>query len=218
MSKLNLYFHPFSLFSQKVLIALYEAGTSFHPHILESANPDALKEIGELWPIRRFPVLRDEARSIVLPESSIIIEQLDLHYPGKQRLIPEDPDLALQARLWDRIFDQYVSQSVLTIVSNRPRAPEARDTEGVQAARAMLAKAYALIEKQISGKIWATGEGFTLADCGAAPALFYANWVQPFSDEHGALKAYFGRLLERPSFARVVEEARPYRGLFPTEE
>lgn len=217
MSDLHFYFHPFSLFSQKVLIALYEKGVAFVPRKLESDDPETLKEFGEAWPIGRFPVLRDEARSIILPESSIIIEHLDLHHSRGARMISKDADLALQIRLWDRIFDLYVAQQVLKIVSDRARSPDAKDGEGVKEARAMLAKAYELIDRQTGERIWATGEDFSLADCAAAPALFYAHWVQPFGEEQVGLKAYFDRLLERPSFARIVEEAKPYRHLFPAE-
>lgn len=210
---LQLYYHPFSSYSQKALIALYENGTPFEPHVLAGPGAPATLEWARLWPIRRFPVLVDGART--LPEASIIVEYLALKYPGPVRLIPEQADAALEVRMLDRFFDNYVSTPQQKIVFDALRPEPLRDAHGVTEARAMLDTAYAWLDQHLQGRQWAAGERFSLADCGAAPFLFYADWTHPIGAQHRQVIAYRRRLLERPSFARAVDEARPYRPLFP---
>jgi glutathione S-transferase len=211
---LKLYFHPFASFCQKALIAFYENHVPFEPIVIDLGDAASRAAFEAIWPMARFPVLRDDERDRLVPESSVIIEYLHLHYPGPVRLLPDDADAALTARMRDRFFDFYVAEPMQKIVGDRIRPAGKKDPHGVEAGRTLLQKAYAMLDGEMATRTWAAGEAFTLADCAAAPALFYANWVAPF-EEHKNLAAYFGRLSERPSFARVVEEARPYRHLFP---
>ncbi|QRK13597.1 glutathione S-transferase family protein [Archangium violaceum] len=162
-----------------------------------------------------MPVLVDRAANRTLPESSIIIEYLDRHHPGATPLIPGEFDQALEARLWDRFFDLQIAEPMQKIVTDRIRPKGRGDPHGVEVARASLLTAYGLLDRQMANRTWAIGEAFTLADCAAGPALFYADWVVPITQAHSHVRAYLDRLLNRPSFARAVEEARPYRGLFP---
>src|SRR5687767_3755161 len=208
---LKLYAHPFSSYCQKVLIALYENGTPFEYLTLDDAKNGAALEA--LWPIKKFPVLVDEGRTIL--EASIIIEHLDLHHPGPVRLTQEDPRAALEVRLLDRFFDNYVMTPMQKIVTDRIRPEEDRDPYGVTEARAMLGKAYDWLDRTLAGREWATGTTFSLADCAAAPSLFYADWAHPISEQFPRVRDYRRRLLTRPSFARAVDEARPYRPYFP---
>jgi glutathione S-transferase len=214
---LELYFHPFASFCQKVLVAFYENDTRFEPHVVDLADETSSADFKRIWPIGKFPVLRDGMRDRTIPESSIIIEYLALHYPGKTQLVPIDADLAWQTRMRDRFYDLYVNVPMQKIVTDRLRPSGNNDPHGVEEAKALLQVAYGLIEKEMQSKTWAMGDAFSMADCAAAPALFYANEVMPFGDAHKNLAGYFGRLMQRPSFARVVEEARPYRALFPQE-
>lgn len=206
----RLYAHPFSSYSQKALVALYEHGTPFEYRNLEDA--DAQAELAALWPMRRFPVLVDGAHTIL--EATCIVEYLDLHHRGAARLIPADPDAALQVRMLDRIFDNYVSTPQQKFVFDRLRPEGARDPQGVAEAGAMLDTAYAWLDRHMAGREWAAGD-FSLADCAAAPFLFYADWTQAIPERFANLRAYRARLLARPSFARAVEEARPFRPYFP---
>ena len=207
----RLYAHPFSSYSQKALIALYENGTPFEYRSLE--DPQANEELAALWPMRRFPVLVDQGRTIL--EASCVVEYLDLHYPGPMRLIPADPEAALEVRMLDRFFDNYVSTPQQKVVFDRLRAEENRDAYGVAEARTMLETAYAWLDRHMAGREWAAGDAFSLADCAAAPFLFYADWTHPIDPSFAHVRAYRARLLARPSFARAVDEARPYRSYFP---
>jgi glutathione S-transferase len=210
---LTLFAHPFSSYCQKALIAFYENGTAFDYRLLSPDNPGAFEELTERWPLRKFPVLVDDGRTIV--EATVIIEHLALHHPGRFRPVPEDARAALPVRMLDRFFDNYVMTPMQKIVGDVIRSPEARDPQGVAEARSTLDAAYRWIEGILPGRRWAAGEFFSLADCAAAPALFYADWVQEIGAEFSNLRGYRARLLARPSFARAVEEARPYRPLFP---
>jgi glutathione S-transferase len=210
---LKLYAHPFSSYCQKVLIALYENGTPFELRMLGPEDPSAMAELTALWPLRRFPVLVDDGRPVM--EASIIIEHLGLRHPGRVRLIPGDARAALDVRMMDRFFDNYIMTPQGRIVFDSIRAPADRDKLGVADARAMLDTAYAWLDHAMAGRRWAAGKEFSLADCAAAPALFYADWTHPIGPAFGNVHAYRRRLLERPSFARAVDEARPYRPLFP---
>jgi len=212
---LKLYFHPLASFCQKVLVALYENDTPFEPHLVDLGDATSSAEFKKLWPIGKMPVLRDEARDRTIPESSIIIEYLAQHYPGRTRLVPADADLARQTRLRDRFYDLYVQEPMQKVVADRLRPAGATDPFGVEQAKAVLQTAYGMIDRDMAARTWAMGDEFGMADCAAAPALFYANLVLPLEDAHGNVARYLDRLMQRPSFARVVEEARPYFGLFP---
>ena len=214
---LRLYSHPFASFCQKVLVALYENETPFEALLIDLADPVDRDALVKLWPIAKFPVLQDLARAQTVPESSIIIEYLAQHYPGKTKLIPADPDLARQTRLIDRFYDLHVSDPMQRIVADRLRPTGKEDPFGVERARASLHIAYGMIEGWAATRTWAASDEFSMADCSAAPALYYANLVLPIGQEHSNARAYLGRLLERPSFARVLREAEPFLGLFPKE-
>lgn len=206
-----LFAHPFSSYCQKVLVALYENDTRFDYRPLEGAQD--MRELEALWPLKRFPVLRDGDHT--LAEASIIIEHLDLHHAGALRMIPANPRAALDVRFMDRFFDNYVSTPQQKIVFDRIRPQTVRDAHGVAEARAMLETAYAWLDARMATREWAAGDAFSLADCGAAPFLFYADWTHPIDEAFAHVKAYRRRLLARPSFARAVDEARPYRPYFP---
>jgi glutathione S-transferase len=211
---LTLYYHPLSSFCQKVLIALYENDTPFKPQIVNLMDEKERAEFLKLWPIGKFPVLRDESKDLTLPESSIIIEYLGTHYPGRSKLVSGDADGAARTRLHDRFYDLYVHEPMQKIVGDRLRPADSKDPFGVAQARQRIETSYRMIDQQMAGKTWATGDTFSMADCAAAPALFYANLVVPF-DAHKNVAAYFARLSERPSFARCVTEAKPYFHMFP---
>lgn len=208
---LRLYAHPFSSYCQKVLIALYENSTPFEYLTLDDAKNGA--DLEALWPIKKFPVLIDQGRAIL--EASIIIEYLDLHHSGPVRLIPEDPRAALEVRLMDRFFDNYVMTPMQKIVGDRLRPEQDRDPYGVTEARVMLDKAYDWLDRTLADREWAAGATFSLADCAAAPALFYADWAHPMGEKFPRVRDYRRKLLAQPSFARAVDEARPYRPYFP---
>jgi glutathione S-transferase len=214
---LKLYFHPLSSFCWKALIALYENETPFTPVSVDLSSESERAALLKLWPIGKFPVLRDEATDRTIPESSIIIEYLDNQYPGRTRFIPADGRLALQTRLRDRFYDLYVHLSVQKIVGDRLRPKGSRDPHGVEEAKARIQSCYGMIDKEVAAKTWAMGEAFSIADCAASPALFYADKVVPFGDTHSHLAAYFDRLKARSSFARVISEAEPYFQMFPQE-
>jgi len=208
---LKLYAHPFSSYCQKVLIALYENDTPFEYRLL--ADEGVMAELAALWPLKKMPVLVDEDRTVV--EATIIIEHLCLHHPGPVRLIAQNPRYALDARMLDRFFDNYVMTPMQKIVADRLRPEDRRDEHGVAEARALLDTAYRWLDDELKTREWAAGDRFTLADCAAAPALFYADWAQPIARSCANVRGYRKRLLARPSFARAVDEARPYRPLFP---
>ena len=208
---IELFAHPFSSYCWKAEIALYEKGVAFDLRIIEPGSAGQA-ELKRIWPLERFPVLRDGDR--VVPEATAIIEYLEVHHPGATRLIPADADAAIEVRLWDRVFDNYVSNTQASIVFNSIRDAADRDPIGDDRARAMLDTAYAIADDRMRTREWAAGD-FGMADCAAAPALFYADWTHPFGDRFPNLAAYRARLLARPSVARAVDEARPYRHYFP---
>jgi glutathione S-transferase len=205
---LTLYAHPFAAYCWKVLIALYESATPFNYRVVEN-----MAELEPLWPIKKFPLLRDGDATIV--ESTIIVEYLMRRYPGAARMIPVNDDAALTVRFMDRFFDNYITSPYQTLVVDRIRTETERDAKGVADARKMLDVAYGWLEKRLEPETWASGSTFSLADCSAAPALFYADWVHPIGDRFPGVLAYRSRVLARPSVARVVAEARPFRKLFP---
>lgn len=208
---LELFAHPFSSYCQKALIAFYENDTPFTLRMVE--DPKVTEELAALWPMKRFPILRDGGRVVL--ETSIIIEYLQIHHPGPVKLIPDDLDLALEVRMLDRVFDNYVMTPQGKFTFNALRPAEDRDPYGVEEARRMLETSYAWLNARMAARTWAVGDSFSLADCAAAPSLFYADWTHSIPDSLRHLKAYRARLLARPSFARALEEARPYRHYFP---
>jgi len=211
---LELHLHPLSSYCWKVLIALYERGTPFEPVTVNLGDPAVRAAYLQLSPFGKIPALRDAERGVEVFETSIIIEYLDRHYPGAPRMIPEDPEQALQARLWDRIFDLYVMTAFQAIVEDRLRPEGQRIPALVEQARAKLRQTYEVLEGRLAGRTWAAGEQFSLADCAAAPALFYATLAEPL-EAHPRLNAYRERLLARPSVARAIDEAKPFFQMFP---
>ena len=209
---LALYGHLFSSYTQKVLTALYENGTPFE---FRSVWPESQHTAEWLrrWPLRKFPLLVDGDRSVV--ETSVIIEYLQLVHPGPVRLLPADPLAALDVRFLDRFFDLHVMNAAQHAVDGALTGDPVKREEGMALAVKKLELAYAWLERQLAGKAWAAGTDFTLADCAAAPSLFYADWTHRISEDFPVLRAYRARLLARPSFARAVEDARPFRPLFP---
>lgn len=206
---LELYAHPFSSYCWKVLIPLYENDTPFTYRSLEEAGNTA--EFGRLWPIGKFPLLVDDGAPVM--ESSIIIEHLQRFHPGPVTFIPKG-DAALEVRMLDRVFDNHVMNQMTRVVVDAIRGPERHDSVEVAEAKAALQKAYAWLDQWMAGREWASGD-FSLADCAAAPSLFYADWVDPIPEALANLRAYRARLLARPSVARAIDEARPYRSYFP---
>jgi glutathione S-transferase len=212
---LTLYYHPFSSFCQKVLIALYEKETPFQGRVIDLGDAGSRAELEAVWPLAKFPVLRDEEAGVTVPESGLIIEYLAERHAGAAALVPAGFEARLQARIWDRFFDNYVNVPMQTamlpvIFPDRPA------DRGAEEAKAALARSYAALETHLAGGEWAAGEDFTIADCSAAPALFYANLAQPFA-KHSNLSAYFDRLMARPSVRRAVDEARPFRRFLSIE-
>ncbi|MGL4264473.1 MAG: glutathione S-transferase family protein [Afipia sp.] len=212
---LTLYIHPLASFCHKVLIALYENATPFRSETVDFSDPASAAALLERWPAGKIPVLHDGATGRIVPETSIIIEYLQQNYPGPVPLLPSEPEARLQARLWDRFFDLYVSTPMQKIVTDRIRPEGHNDPHGVADARAALETAYAMIEQQMSGNSWATGEDFTMADCSAASALFFASIVHPFAAGQVHLRTYLDRLLARPSVTRTTREAQPFFMMFP---
>lgn len=210
---LALYAHPFSSYCQKALVALYENDTPFEYRKLDEGSH--MDDLAALWPLKRFPLLRDGDRTII--EATTIIEHLAVHHPGDVSLLPLDPALAVEVRMLDRFFDNYISTPQQKVIFDKLRAEDARDPHGVADARRGLEIAYAWLDQWMAGRHWAAGGDFSLADCAAAPFLFYAHWTQPIPDSFSNVHAYRERLLRRPSFARAVEEARPYRRFFPLD-
>jgi glutathione S-transferase len=212
---LTLHFHPLASFCWKPLIAFYENNTPFDPVIVDLGDATSRAAFLKVSPTGKMPALRDDARDRTVLESTIVIEYLAAYYPGPVALVPTDTDLAIKVRQADRFHDFYVQEPMQKIVGDRLRPKDETDPFGVEQAREQLRNAYAIIEKEMEGKTWAIGETFTMADCSASPALFYANKVEPFGDSFPAVKRYHDRLMARPSFARVIEEAQPYFKLFP---
>jgi len=215
---LTLYFHPLASFCHKVLIALYENQTPFAAHLVNLADQDARASFLELWPLGKMPVLRDEDRDRTIPETTIIIEYLDRHYPGARPLLPQEEEERLEARLWDRFFDLYVQVPMSKVVTDRLWSRGEQDPRGVAEAKSVLGTAYEMLERRMAGRTWVVGERFTLADCAAAPALFYAAIVAPLPESHARLTDYFERLMGRASVKRAIAEARPYFHLFPYKD
>lgn len=211
---LELFAHPFSSYCQKVLTALWENDTPFTYRHLE--EPGVGEALAARWPIGKFPILVDDGQTVV--ETSIIIEHLDRHHPGTVRLVPADPNAAIEVRLLDRFFDQYVMNAAQVAVNEairKMRGQPDRLEEATETTAQALEVAYGWLETRLEERVWAAGDDFSMADCAAAPSLFYADWVHRIGDAYPRLRAYRARLLKRPSFARAVEEGRKYRHYFP---
>lgn len=208
---LTLFAHPFSSYCQKVLIALWADETPFDYRMVGPDQPDNQAELTRRWPFGKFPLLIDDDETVV--ESTVIIEHLQARHPGRNRWIP-DGETGRRVRFLDRVFDRYVMDNMSVPVADAMRPEEARDPTGVAKARGDLITAYDWLEGQI-GDHWAVGDRFTLADCAAAPSLFYADWVEPIGPSRPLLAAYRARLLAHPPVARAVDEGRPYRSYFP---
>lgn len=211
---LTLYYHPLAGYCWKALVALYENGTAFDKRIIDLGNPADRAELEAVWPIAKFPVIRDHARKRDVAESSIVIEYLDRHFPGARPLVPAAFDAAMDVRLWDRVFDNYVNAPMQAYVADRMRGSRG----DMSAEQSMLEKAYAMIDRRMEGREWVARDGFSMADCAAVPALFYARTVHPFPAGMGNLAAYFERLMERASVKRVIDEAKPVFKWYPFEE
>lgn len=208
---LTLHAHPFSSYCQKVFIAFYVNETPFDLRVIEDEATTA--ELAALWPLKRMPVLVDAGRTVL--ESTIIIEHLDVHHPGATRLVPANPAAALDVRLLDRFFDNYVMTPVQKVVFNQLRPADQRDAYGVEEARTMLETAYGWLDARLKGQRWAAGADFTLADCAAAPSLFFADWTHEIAPRFSEVRAYRERLLQYPAVKRAVDGGRPYRSYFP---
>ena len=212
---LKLYYHPLASFCHKVLIALYEKGIAFTPVIVDFGNPESAAAFRKVWPIAKIPALVDEERGRTVAETSIVLEYLERRFPQEPTLLPVDPDDALQVRFWDRFYDFHVELPMQKIVTDRLRPQDASDAFGVDQARGQLREAYGVIDGEMASREWAAGNTFSIADCAAAPALLYANTVEPIGDSHKNAKAYLMRLMQRASFSRVLVEAEPYFEFFP---
>jgi glutathione S-transferase len=208
---LQLFAHPFSSYCQKVLIALYADGTPFEYRMLDQEHPENMEELRRHWPFGKFPMLVDGGKAVI--ETTPIIEHLQAHHPGPNQWIG-DGELGRRVRFLDRVFDLYVMDNMIKPVVDSLRPEGSNDAFGVEQARESLRMAYDWLEGQI-GEPWATGDTFTLVDCGAGPALFYADWIEEIGDSRPKMKAYRERLLAHPAVSRCVEEARPYRHIFP---
>ena len=213
---LTLYYHPLSSYCFKTLIALYENATPFTPLLVNLGEPESRNAFLKVWPVGKFPVLRDDARNLTVPESSIIIEYLAQHYPGPSKLVPTDPDLARQVRMRDRFYDLHIHSHMQRIIGERIRPADKKDPFGADQARAAMNTALGMTDHEMQNKQWAVGDSFTMADCAAAPALFYANKIEALDGPYPHVAAYLKRLTERPSFARTLKEAEPYFHMFPT--
>ncbi|MER8847704.1 MULTISPECIES: glutathione S-transferase family protein [Mesorhizobium] len=212
---LTLHFHPLASFCWKPLIALYENATPFASVVVDLGDEQSRAAFLKVSPTGKMPALRDDARDRTVLESTIVVEYLAAHYPGPAELIPADVDLGLAVRQADRFYDFYVQEPMQKIVGDRLRPLDNTDPFGVEQARSQLRNSYAIIEREMQSSEWAVGDAFTMADCAASPALFYANKVEPFGDRYPAVKRYHDRLLRRAAFARVIEEAQPYFKFFP---
>ena len=205
--------HPFSSYTWKAEIAFYEKNTPFEFRMVGPDHPENGAELSRRSAVGKFPLLVDGDAAVF--EATAIIDYLEAAHPGPVRLIPVNPEAAVKVRMMDRVFDNYVMNVMTVMVGDALRPEQHRDPYGVERARAGLDRIYAWLDGELGSRTWACGADFTLADCAAAPSLFYADWVHPIGDQHATLKAYRARLLARPSVARCVEDARPYRAYFP---
>jgi glutathione S-transferase len=207
---LTYHYHPLASFCWKPLIALYENGIAFEPVVVDFGNPESAAAFKAIWPMAKMPVLVDADRDATVAESTIVVDYLDGFHTGRTRFTSAHPDLAWKVRFWDRFFDHYLHVPMQKIVVDNLRPEGQGDAFGVKEAHAGILEAYGFLESELRDGGWMVGEEFTLADCSAAPALFYANVVEPLGPAHPRSRAYLRRLMARPSFARVLAEAEPY--------
>ena len=213
---LTLYFHPLSSFCHKALIALYENGTPFKPNIVNLMDPEESAAFKAMWPIRKFPVLRDEGNGHTIAESSIIIEYLDQHFPGRTKFIPNDAAQAQGVRFYDRFCDLYLHLPMQKVTGDKLRPDGKKDPYGVDEAKTQIETSLRMLEELLTKRTWIAGDAFTMADCAAAPPLFYIDMVvAPIGDTHKNVAAYLRRLKERPAYAQVLEGAQPYMHMVP---
>lgn len=213
---LTLYLHPLSSYCQKAIIAFYENAIPFTPHLVDLGNAESNAAFKKIWPVGKFPVLRDDTAGRTIPESTCIIDYLAVHYPGPVKLVPPAADAALDVRAIDRFYDLHVHTHMQKIIGDRIRPADKKDPFGVEQAQASMNTALGLVEKDMAARTWAMGDDFTMADCAAAPALFYVDMaVVPLAGTFPNLTAYLRRLKQRPSYARALEEAKPYLHLVP---
>jgi len=212
---LTLHFHPLASYCWKALIALYENNTPFQPVVVDFGNPASAARFRALWPLAKMPVLVDSARGETVAEATVVVEYLDAFHQGPVRFVPADPALAWKVRFWDRFSDNYLQEPMQKIVLDTLRPQGSGDAFGVAQARKAIVQAYDYLESRLGEPNWIACGAFSLGDCSAAPALFYANVVEPLTTRHPQARAYLGRLMARPSFSRVLEEAEPFFGSFP---
>jgi len=212
---LTLYMHPLSSYCHKALIALYENAIAFTPLVVNLGDPAERDNFRQVWPIGKFPVLRDDTRDQTIPESSSIIEYLARHYPGPVELIPDDPELAAQVRATDRFYDLHVHDPLQRIVADKLRPADGHDPIGVSEAKERLRTALRFADREMAGRHWAVGDLFSMADCAAAAPLFFINKMLPLAQEFPHVSAHLERLTKRPSYARALVEAQPYMHFFP---
>jgi glutathione S-transferase len=212
---LTLYLHPLSSYCHKALIALYENAIPFEPHVVNLGDAAERAAFAKVWPFAKFPVLRDSTRSQTVPESTSIIEYLARYHPGAVKLVPDDPDQALQVRAIDRFYDLHIHVPMQKIVGDLLRPADGHDPIGVAQAREQLRTALTIADGDLRGRVWAAGDEFSMADCSAAPPLFFINIMMPLATDFPDVSAYFERLRARPSYARVLREAQPYLQYFP---
>jgi glutathione S-transferase len=209
---LTLYSHPLASYCWKVLIALYEKALPFQACMINLGDPAERARFEAIWPTAKIPLLDDSG--IIVPETSIIIEHLE-RYPGNARLIPTAPQAQLEVRLWDRLSDCYIMDPMQRYIAQQLRAPEERDLQSCNESKAALSVGYKLFEQRLGDRLWAAGVDFSMADCAAAPALFYATTIEPIPASYAKVIHYFDRLMARPSVARVINEAAPYFKYYP---
>ncbi len=213
---LTLYFHPLSSFCHKALIALYENATAFTPHVVDLSDAASSAAFKNIWPVGKFPVLRDDTSGRTIPESTGIIEYLTQHHPGPVKLIPDDAEAAFKTRALDRFYDLNLHIHMQKVIGDRRRPAGQNDPFGVEHARGLIQTALAIADKDMADKTWAIGDGFTMADCAAAPPLFYCDFaIAPLAGRYENLAAYLGRLKQRPSYARALKEAEPFLKYVP---
>ena len=214
---LTLHYHPLASFCWKPLIALYERAIDFDRVVVNLGDAQSRDAFAKVWPPLKFPVLVDEERKLTIAESTVVIDYLDGFTASAPPMTPQDPDLAWQVRMWDRLFDNMLHLPMQRIVANALRPPESRDAFGEHQARDEIATAYDFIENRVPENGFMLGERLTLADCSALPALFWSDTVVPLTPEQPRLRAYLRRLKDRPSIARVLGEAEPYFHFFPLD-
>jgi glutathione S-transferase len=212
---LTLYMHPLSSYCHKALIALYENAIVFTPQVVNLGDRQARDNFRKLWPIGKFPVLRDDARDQTIPESTAIIEYLSRHYPGPVELIPDDPELAAAVRATDRFYDLHLHDPLQKIVGDKLRPADGHDPIGVSEAKERMRTALRFADGEMATRHWAVGDLFSMADCAAAAPLFFINKIMPLAQEFPHVSAHLERLMKRPSYARALVEAQPYLHFFP---